>query len=227
MPPEFEPKMHEVDGSATSRLIGVLVADDHPVVRSGIKDELAKHADLVLVGEAVNGDQAYELARSLKPDVLLLDINMPGLQPVRVVRELAKLDSGPQILVLSAYGDVEYVFEMLKAGVDGYLLKDEEPGRIAEGIRAVAAGQTWLSAAVAESIVEGTLREGKPRQLSQREEEVLSLMAKGLGNEAIAEQLSISEGTVKNHVSNLYSKLGVGSRAEAVAWAWEHRKVKD
>lgn len=219
--------MDRADGNPTGKTIRVLVADDHPVVRSGIKDELAKHPDLVVLGEAIDGDETLALARTLKPDVLLLDINMPGLQPVKVVRELAKLETGPQILVLSAYSDVEYVFEMLKAGVHGYLLKDEEPGRIAEGIRAVAAGQTWLSSAVAESIVQGTVREGKQRQLSPREEEVLSLMAKGLSNEAIAETLSISEGTVKNHVSNLYSKLGVRSRAEAVAWAWGHRKLKE
>ena len=219
--------MENSDGKQADKPIRVLVADDHPVVRGGIKDELAKHPDLLLLGEAVDGDQALERSRTLRPDVLLLDINMPGLQPVKVVRELAKLENGPQILVLSAYSDVEYVFEMLKAGVDGYLLKDEEPGRIAEGIRAVAAGKTWLSSAVAESIVEGTVREGRQHALSPREEEVLSLMAKGLGNEAISETLSISLGTVKNHVSNLYSKLGVRSRAEAVAWAWAHRKVED
>ena len=219
--------MENSDGKQVDRPIRVLVADDHPVVRGGIKDELAKHPDLLLLGEAVDGDQALERSRTLRPDVLLLDINMPGLQPVKVVRELAKLENGPQILVLSAYSDVEYVFEMLKAGVDGYLLKDEEPGRIAEGIRAVAAGKTWLSSAVAASIVEGTVREGRQHALSPREEEVLSLMAKGLGNEVIAETLSISLGTVKNHVSNLYSKLGVRSRAEAVAWAWAHRKVED
>ncbi len=219
--------MENADGKHADKPIRVLVADDHPVVRSGIKDELAKHPDLLLLGEAVDGDQALELSRTLRPDVLLLDINMPGLQPVKVVRELAKRDDGPQILVLSAYSDVEYVFEMLKAGVHGYLLKDEEPGRIAEGIRAVAAGKTWLSSAVAASIVASTVREGRQHELSPREEEVLSLMAKGLSNEAIGEQLSISVGTVKNHVSNLYSKLGVRSRAEAVAWAWGHRKQED
>lgn len=219
--------MDRADGNPTGKTIRVLVADDHPVVRSGIKDELAKHPDMVVLGEAIDGDETLALARTLKPDVLLLDINMPGLRPVKVVRELAKLETGPQILVLSAYSDVEYVFEMLKAGVHGYLLKDEEPGRIAEGIRAVAVGKTWLSSAVAESIVQGTVREGRQHQLSPREEEVLSLMAKGLSNEAIAGQLSISEGTVKNHVSNLYSKLGMRSRAEAVAWAWGHRKLKE
>ena len=219
--------MDRVDAKPTDKTIRVLVADDHPVVRSGIKDELAKHPDLVLLGEAVDGDQALERSRTLRPDVLLLDINMPGLQPVKVVRELAKLENGPQILVLSAYSDVEYVFEMLKAGVDGYLLKDEEPGRIAEGIRAVAAGRTWLSSAVAESIVNSTVREGRRHELSAREEEVLSLMAKGLENEQIAETLAIAEGTVKNHISNLYSKLEVRSRAEAVAWAWAHRRSTD
>ena len=143
---------------------------------------------------------------------------------------LARLIGAPHILVLSAYGDLESVLAMLKAGVSGYLLKDEDPSRITEGIRAVAQGDTWLSSAVAERIVEGTIRkpsiEPDPR-LSPREEEVLQLIAHGATNEQIAVELSISEGTVKNHVTNLYSKLGVNSRAEAVAWAWQHRRSGD
>jgi two-component system response regulator DegU len=210
---------------STQKSIQVLIADDHPVVRNGIRDELAKHADLALVGEATDGDQALALARSLKPDVVLLDINMPGKRAVQVVRELGESKGGPRVLVLSAYGDLEYVFEMLRAGVDGYLLKDEDPDRISEGIRAVTDGQTWLSAAIESKIVDQSIGKIRQPNLSPREQEVLRLIARGLSNEDIAEQLTISEGTVKNHVSNLYTKLGVRSRAQAVAWAWENGKV--
>jgi len=116
------------------------------------------------------------------------------------------------------------VLEMVKAGVTGYLLKDEDPSRIIEGIRAVATGETWLSEAVSRRIAEGTIRSirGELPELSRRELEVLILMTQGLSNELIADKLALSEGTVKNHVSNIYLKLGVHSRAEAVAWAWRH-----
>lgn len=210
---------------STDQTIQVLIADDHPVVRNGIRDELAKYADLSVVGEATDGDQTLALSRSLRPDVLLLDIEMPGLRAVQVVRELKQLEGHPQVLVLSAYGEVEVVFEMLRAGVDGYMLKDEDPDRIIEGIRAVSKYQPWLSGEIEEKIRQGSIDRIFEPNLTPREEEVLRLMARGLSNEQIASELGIAEGTVKNHVSNLYAKLGVNSRAQAVAWAWLHGKV--
>lgn len=211
--------------SSKDQTVQVLIADDHPVVRSGIRDELAKHADLSVVGEATDGDQTLALSRRLKPDVLLLDIEMPGLRAVQVVRELRQLKDRPKVLVLSAYGDVEYVLEMLRAGVDGYMLKDEDPMRIIEGIRAVIQDQTWLSGEIEEKIRRGSIDRIFEPSLTPREDEVLRLMARGSSNGEIAEKLTIAEGTVKNHVSNLYTKLGVNSRAQAVAWAWLHGKV--
>jgi two-component system NarL family response regulator len=205
--------------------IKVLLADDHPVVRTGIRDELAKHPDLAVAGEATDGDQALALALEVQSDVLLLDINMPGMRVVEVVRELERLRPELRVLVLSAYADLEYVFEMLRAGVDGYMLKDEDPVRISEGIRAVTKGQTWLSEAIESKIVEQSIGKVREPNLSPRELEVLSLIARGLSNDEIAELLVITEGTVKNHVSNLYTKLGVKTRAQAVAWAWENGKV--
>lgn len=207
------------------RTITVVVADDHPIVRDGIRQELAKHPDLYILGEATSGDEALQLTQALHPAVLLLDINMPGQRAPQVARAVADLDHPPRILVLSAYGDVEIVLEMMKAGVTGYVLKDEDPSRIVEGIRAVAAGDTWLSEAVSHGIARGAIRslrsEPQPR-LTAREQEVLGLMAGGISNDEIAGELSLTIGTVKNHVSNIYLKLGVRSRAEAVAWAWQH-----
>lgn len=209
--------------------IRVVLADDHPVVRSGIKNEFGQSVDIEVVGEAADGDEALRLAQALQPDVLLLDINMPGQKAVRVIRELQAQTPQPRILILTAYSDVENVLGMLKAGATGYLLKDEDPSVIAEGVRAVAQGKTWLSAAVAASLVAQAAGEqplAENDALSERELEVLRLMAQGCSNGKIADTLVISEGTVKNHVTNLYDHLGVHSRAEAVVWAWQHRVVQ-
>ncbi|MGD2252684.1 MAG: response regulator transcription factor [Anaerolineales bacterium] len=215
------PNDKESDPSA----VGVVIADDHPIVRSGIRNELASHNDIVVLGEAVDGDEALHQAQTLRPDVLLLDINMAGLRAVQVVRELCEMDNPPRVLVLSAFGDLEYVLAMLRAGAAGYMLKEEDPSTITEGVRAVVQGETWLSSAVSASLVAYALEiEDDPvkQDLSPRETEVLGLLARGLVNEQIAESLCISIGTVKNHVSNIYEKLRVQSRAEAVAWAWQH-----
>ncbi|MCC6192750.1 MAG: response regulator transcription factor [Anaerolineales bacterium] len=209
--------------------IKVVLADDHPVVRSGIKNELSQSVDIEVVGEAANGDEALRLARELQPDVLLLDINMPGQKAVRVIRELQAQTTEPRILILTAYSDVENVVGMLKAGATGYLLKDENPSVIADGVRAVAQGTLWLSAAVAASLVGQATGEhplAENDTLSDRELDVLRLMAQGCSNGQIAEALAISEGTVKNHVTHLYDHLGVRSRAEAVVWAWQHGVVQ-
>lgn len=205
--------------------IKVVLADDHPIVRSGIKNELGRSGDIEVVGEAADGDEALRLAQALQPDVLLLDINMPGQKAARVIRELQAQTAHPRVLILTAFSDVENVVGMLKAGATGYLLKDEDPLVIAEGVRAVAQGLTWLSAAVAASLVGQATGEQPLAEndcLSERELEVLRLMAQGCSNGTIAATLAISEGTVKNHVTNLYDHLGVHSRAEAVVWAWQH-----
>jgi len=216
---------HDVDGHK----ISVVIADDHPIVRNGIKNELSHHEDIVVIGEAVNGDESLQQTLRLQPDVLLLDINMPGLRAIEVVRELRKREGKTKVLILSAYGDLEYILAMLKAGANGYMLKDEEPSTIADGITKISRGETWLSADVATKLVFNSVRNGKgigTSELTAREKEVLRLIAKGYDNLKIADFLSISEGTVKNHVSNIYNKVGANSRAEAVAWAWLNGLVK-
>jgi len=205
--------------------ITVLIADDHPIVRSGIRNELLHHSDIEVMGEAVSGDEVLPLVGELRPDVLVLDINMPGMKAVQVLRNLAEVEKPPQVLVLTAYGDPENVLGMLKAGARGYLLKDSSPVEIADGVRVVAEGMTWLSPAVASVLVESREGEKEPfdeELLSLRELEVLQSVAQGYSNAKISERLSISEGTVKNHITNIYDKLGLHTRAEAVAWAWQN-----
>jgi DNA-binding NarL/FixJ family response regulator len=209
--------------------IRVLIADDHPIVRDGISNELARHPDIEVVGQASDGDETMELAGEVSPDVILLDINMPGRRATEIIHEVSVSPNPPRVLVISAFGDVEYVLAMLKAGAQGYLLKDEEPSVIADGIRTVYQGETCLSPTVTTSFVSATLHD-KTRvaysQLTNREREVLNLVANGNDNEAISEELSITLGTVKNHISSIYEKLGLGSRAEVVAWAWQKGIVK-
>jgi two-component system response regulator DegU len=212
------------------RHIRVIVADDHPIVRSGIKNELLCYPDVEVLGEAADGDETLCQVETLQPDVLLLDINMPGLRAVQLVRRLQALPVPPQILVLTAYGDAELVLALLKAGATGYLLKDEDPSAIIEAVRTVAQNETYLSKAVVASVMEHAIskdaRQPKP-ELSPREMEVLQLVAQGWDNAQIARTLSISEGTVKNHVTNLYNKVGARSRAELVAWAWQRRLMEE
>jgi DNA-binding NarL/FixJ family response regulator len=209
-------------------MIRVLLADDHPIVRSGIRNELMRQPDIEVVGEATDGEEALRLTEALQPDVLLLDINMPGLKAVRVIRALRVQPSAPRILVLTAHGDRENVVGMLKAGATGYLLKDEDPSNIVDAVRAVAQGRTWLSMAVTQSLLEQPASDTRYDRnlLSEREWEVLRSLARGNTNAQIAGELEISEATVKNHVTNIYTHLGVHTRAEAVAWAWQHGVVE-
>ncbi|NJN54174.1 MAG: response regulator transcription factor [Anaerolineae bacterium] len=221
--------------SARSPIIRVVLADDHHVVRSGIRSELERHADMEVVGEAADGYEALSLVARVRPNVLLLDINMPGLPGTAVTEQLNEMpdmqkgasDSfwPPHILILSAYCEPEYVYNLFAAGAKGYLLKDEAPERIVAGIRQVMRGEPALSLPVQRVLL---TRKSKPdHDLSTRELEVLRLIAKGNTNEEIADILVIAIGTVKNHVMNIYKKLpNVRTRSEAVAWAWENRIVE-
>ena len=213
-------------------VVRVLLADDHHVVRSGIRSELERHADILVVGEARDGFEALDMAVRFQPDVLLLDISMPGLKGMEVAEQLGQMDAPkparrlwpPAILVLSAYCDSEYVYSLFAAGAKGYLLKDEAPDRIVSAIRDVVKGLPALSLPVQQILL--TRSNQVEHTLSEREIEVLRLMAKGYTNEQVAEALVIARGTVKNHVTNIYRKLpNVRTRAEAVAWAWQNRLV--
>ena len=202
--------------------IRVLLVDDHPIIRSGIKMLLEQASDIVVVGETDRGDDVVGLVNRLRPDVLLLDMEMPGKSGVDVARELQSTGSAVRILVLSAYDDDEYISSLISNGASGYLTKEEALGTIVEAVRGVARGEEgWFSRRAAAQIAAMARKETSSGglELTDREEEVLRMLAKGWTNTRIANELSVSERTVRFHLSNIYDKLGVGSRAEAIAWA--------
>ncbi|HEX6289027.1 MAG TPA: response regulator transcription factor [Herpetosiphonaceae bacterium] len=208
-----------------SHRLRVVVADDHPIMRSGIANELRRHPDIEVIGEAVNGDQALALVRSYDVDVLVLDVNMPGLKALHLLRELEALRSPTRVLIITGQNDSEYVITLIKSGAKGYLLKDEEPATITTAVRTVARGKTWLSPQVLDTVLDHTVRDtdtlDEP-ELSSRETEVLRLLSEGRSNQEIGEQLGISERTVRFHLRNIYDKLGL-KRGQAIAWAVRNR----
>mgnify|MGYP002625799693 CR=1 FL=1 len=204
--------------------IRVLLVDDHPVVRSGIRMLLERADDIQIIGEADRGQQGLDLIASLQPDVVLLDMEMPDMTGVDVMRTLQSQESTVRVLGMSAYDDPEYIRSLLGAGAYGYLTKDEALDSIVEAVRGVAQGQEgWLSRRAAARLSALTRQpSADPVQLTEREEEVLRALARGWSNDQIADHLVITERTVRYHLTNIYQKLNLSSRAETIAWA--HKK---
>jgi DNA-binding NarL/FixJ family response regulator len=199
--------------------IRVFLADDHPMVRAGIRQFLERDPAIEVVGEARDGKETLLLVEQQRPDVLILDLRMPGLSGLEVIRRLRAEHPGVRILVLTAYDDDPYIFAALRAGARGYLLKTARPEELIRGIHLVHAGRLVLDPGVAERLVEelGRPEVGEePERLTEREREVLRLAARGLTNRAIGFQLGISERTVHSHLMNIFAKLGVNTRTEAV-----------
>ncbi len=199
--------------------IRVLLADDHPAVRAGIRQFLERDPSIEVIAEAGNGEEALALIAQHRPDVVILDLRMPGLSGLEVLRQLRAEHPEIRVLVLTAYDDDPYIFAALRAGARGYLLKTAGPEELTRGIRMVHAGRSVLDPGVAERLVEELGRpevEGGPERLTERELEVLRLAARGLTNRAIGFQLGISERTVHSHMINIFAKLGVSTRTEAV-----------
>ncbi len=201
--------------------IRVVLAEDHPVVREGIRTLLERAPDLVVVAEASDGQEALRLVEEMAPDVLLLDMEMPGLTGVEVARRLQAARSPVRILALSSHDDDQYIFGLLEAGAAGYLLKEEATEAIVAAVRGVARGEVgWLSQPVAQKVMrrlQGAAEETCP--LTEREMDVLQLLAKGWTNARIAKALTVSERTVGFHVGNLLQKMQADSRTEAVVTA--------
>jgi len=204
-----------------SKIIRVLLADDHPLVRSGIRATLVAERDLTLVGEATDGHEAQRLGRELKPDVLLLDLSMPGPRPAEMVDYLREHCPEVRVLVLTAYDDDAYVRSVMAAGVVGYVLKDEMPETVVRAIRAVVQGDTWFSRPIVEKMAQMEDKRAEESSLTERERQILGMMAQGWDNAHIAAELCLAEQTVRNYVSGIYKKLQVRSRAEAIVWARE------
>lgn len=202
--------------------IRTLLVDDHPAMRAGIQGALAKAPGIQVVGEASDGETAWELIESLSPDVIILDCRLGETDGVTVARRIQAAGYATRVLAMSAHDDDHYVYGMLQAGAAGYILKHEALKTVVEAIQTVAQGGEWYSQRVMSRMAAWARGEQSELVgLTEREVEVLRLVAQGWDNQRIADELSISEGTVKNHVTNLYDKLGVHSRAEAVAWAWQ------
>jgi DNA-binding NarL/FixJ family response regulator len=201
--------------------VRVLIADDHPLFREGMRGRLDRLADIAVVGETASGDEAVELARKLEPDVVLMDIKMPGLNGIEATREILRASPQIGVLVLTMFEDDDSVFAAMRAGAKGYLLKDSGGEGVVHAIRAVASGEAVFGPGVAERIMGffSAPRSAPQRafpELTEREEEVLSLVAQGKSNQEIARQLFVSLKTVRNHVSNILLKLQVADRAQAV-----------
>ena len=200
--------------------ITLLIVDDHPVVRDGLRGMFESVPDFTVLAEASNGVEAVGLAATLDPDVILMDLRMPGGGGVDAIAELARRRSRARILVLTTYDTDSDTLPAIEAGATGYLLKDAPRDELFTAVRAAAQGRTVLSPAVASRLVSAVRSPGN-EPLSAREREVLALVAKGTSNREIARVLFISEATVKTHLTHLYTKLGVKDRAAAVATAYE------
>ena len=214
-------------------LIKILIVDDHTVVRDGLSSMLQRQSDFAVVGEATNGVEAVEKADTLDPDVILMDLRMPEMSGVEAMRKIGAAHPDSKFIVLTTYDTDEYIFDAIEAGAKGYLLKDASRESLFQAVRAVHRGESLIEPGVAVKVLnrlaELSRQSNQPARaevLSQREVEVLGLMAKGSANKEIAASLSISESTVKTHVANIFQKLDVSHRTEAVTQALQKGIIK-
>jgi DNA-binding NarL/FixJ family response regulator len=220
--------------SPPEKKIGVLLIDDHAVVRQGLRMFIEMQTDMLVLGEGSNGLEAVDLSARLNPDVILLDLLMPGMDGVEATRRIMGSNPHSRVLILTSFGEDDHVFPAIRAGAQGYLLKDIQPQDLVKAIRETYQGKAQLHPDVARRLMlavssEVPLKSPKPstlpaelQELTEREREVLELIARGLTNREIAEKMVISEKTVKTHVSNLLDKLGLEDRTRAAIWALKH-----
>lgn len=210
--------------------VHIMIADDHSMIREGLKNLLELDGDIEVVAEAVDGDDCLEKLQMIKPDVLLLDINMPKKNGLEVLQTLKQHSSKLKVLVLTVHNEIEYLMKAVDIGVNGYILKDSESVELKKAIFAIAGGETYIQPslipALNSKMIEKNQDEGKIDNLTKRELEVLKLLAVGMYNKEVAEKLDISERTVKNHVSNIFKKLEVTDRTQAAVFAIRNNLIK-
>jgi DNA-binding NarL/FixJ family response regulator len=208
-------------------MISVVVADDQGMVRAGFRSLLGGEPDIKVVGEAADGETALRLVRQQRPDVVLMDIRMPVLDGLAATRRLVELGIPSRVLVLTTFDQDEHVFEALRAGASGFLLKDATAEELVTAVRTLAAGEALLDPAVTRRVIDAFARVPRPRpdshlsRLTEREVQVLGLVARGLTNAEIARELVVSDATAKTHVGNVLLKLGLRDRIHAVIYAYE------
>ncbi|TMR91768.1 response regulator [Nonomuraea basaltis] len=215
-------------------MIRVLIADDQGMVRTGFTVFLSAQPDIEVVGEAANGREAVQQAAALSPDVVLMDVRMPVMNGLEATRELLSRRASPKVLILTTFDLDDYVYEALRAGASGFLLKDASAAQLAEAVRVVAAGEALIAPAITKRLIHEFAKMGAPRpaagrrlaELTERETEVLTLVAQALSNQEIAEKLFVAEQTVKTHVGRVLMKLGLRDRAQAIVFAYETGLVR-
>ncbi len=205
-----------------SEPIRVVLVDDHAVLRSGLAALLTGTGDIEVVGQAVDGAEAVEVVRDRRPDVVVMDLQMPGVDGVEATRRILAEDLGCEVVVLTSYSDSARIVAALDAGAVGYLLKDADPEDLISGIRAVSRGESPLHPRVARQLLSARAERPQTVDLTPREAEVLGLVRQGLANKQIARRLGISERTVKAHLTSVFQRIGVVDRTQAALWAERH-----
>lgn len=213
-------------------MIELVIADDQQLVRSGFGMIIGAEPDMSVIGEATDGAEAVRLVKSLRPDVVLMDVQMPGTDGLEATAEITAMEDGPRVIILTTFERDDYVFTALRNGASGFLLKNAPPETLVEAIRTVASGDALLAPSVTRRLVEEFARRptapatsDAADRLTEREREVLVLLARGLTNAEIADELFVGEATVKTHVSNVLTKLGLRDRVQAVVFAYENGVV--
>ncbi len=213
--------------------IRVLITDDETLIRSGLQLMLESQSDLRVIAEAANGEAAVDLAITHRPDVILMDIQMPKMSGIEATRKITNRDNPPRVVMLTTFGDDENVYQALRAGASGFLLKDSRPEDVIRAIRVVDAGEALLSPAVTRRLVDGFITSHQSlstdmsyERLTEREREIVALVAEGLSNQEIADRLFVSFSTAKTHVSHVLTKLDLRDRIHIVIYAYEHGLVE-
>ena len=225
--PLTDPSVGSTDqgGRAPSRPITVVLVDDHRLVRAGLRGIIDAAADLTVVGEAADGSEALAVVRAAQPDVVLMDLSMPGVDGIEGTARLRDAGESARVVVLTSFVEHDRVTAALAAGAVGYLLKDSDPRDVLEAIRSAAAGHAPLDARVTRALLPSSKPADPAAALSGREREVLLLVAQGMANKQVARQLGISERTVKAHLGNVFRHIGVADRTSAALWARDHGVV--